>query len=346
MELAAKRASQKRNPAAAAPQSAAMLGAELGRRWRGILVKRRIFTPRSRVLALAAPAAAQGYEPGAGHGGLPPYEVITIAALDRVRPDRSAGAARPELRAARDGDNDREVRVIVNARSGDILSVTPDEIASRMPPPRGGVTMGPMSGCRLATCLGSSADLSADAAGGYRAGARLIGRTTSGSLPPIRTAPRPPAAMPGALPSRSSNAAPLPPRGTGDAGAATTSLSPPSGDRTSSRADRRPRAACCRRRRSVSRSAPRRLPAEAEAGEARGRSAAEAAPLPKPKPARHLPSADRLPRPRLRTTSSRRATARPPAARRDAALASRATTTTQNKSAPGLPGRSTLRKNR
>ena len=40
-------------------------------------------------------------------------------------------------------DNDREVSVVINARSGDILSVTPVQTASRMPPPRGGVSMGP-----------------------------------------------------------------------------------------------------------------------------------------------------------------------------------------------------------
>ena len=123
------------------------------------------------VLTLSAPAAAQGYEPrtyapggyeprgyeprsyeprsyeprsyeprGYERGAMPPYEVFTML--------RSAGLD-PVGAPARQGPNyvlrafdrsDREVRVVVDARSGDILSVRPVAMASREAlPPRGAV---------------------------------------------------------------------------------------------------------------------------------------------------------------------------------------------------------------
>jgi len=95
--------------------------------------------------ALTAPAAtaeplrfAQSFGPDV----LPPYEIVTII--------RSAGLdplSRPFLRGPnyvmRAFDHDyQEVRVVVDARRGDIIRIVPVAVASRMPP-RGGVTMGP-----------------------------------------------------------------------------------------------------------------------------------------------------------------------------------------------------------
>ncbi len=109
------------------------------------------------VLALSVPAAAQGYEPrgyeprgyeprsyeprGYEPGAMPPYEVFTMlrsAGLDPV----GAPARRGPNYVLRAFDrSDREVRVVVDARSGDILSVRPIAMASREQPlpPRGGM---------------------------------------------------------------------------------------------------------------------------------------------------------------------------------------------------------------
>ena len=115
----------------------------------GIFVKRRMIYAALAVLALSAPAAAQGYEPGYEPGfepgGLPPHEILTILRSTGFDPLGQPVRRGPNYVLRAIDDNDREVRVVVNARSGDILSVTPVEIASRMPPPpRGGVSMGPL----------------------------------------------------------------------------------------------------------------------------------------------------------------------------------------------------------
>jgi hypothetical protein len=109
-------------------------------------------------------------------------------------------------------ENDREVSVVVNARSGDVLSVTPVQTASRMPPQRGGVTMGPYE--RMPPgYVPSDADRSGPPVG-YRGGAPVVGDEDDDSIGYDNSnVPRPPGQMRGALPpSRSSNAAP-PPRG-------------------------------------------------------------------------------------------------------------------------------------
>jgi hypothetical protein len=70
----------------------------------------------------------------AAPGVLPPYEIVTIIRSTGLDP-----LGRPMRRGAHYvlhavGDDDREVRVLVNARSGKILSVTPVETASRLLP--------------------------------------------------------------------------------------------------------------------------------------------------------------------------------------------------------------------
>lgn len=93
-------------------------------------------------LTFAAPATAEPRRlQGSAAGVLPPYEIVTII--------RSTGLD-PLGRPARRGANyvlhaidevDREVRVVVQARSGRIVSVTPVATASPMPPR--GVIAGP-----------------------------------------------------------------------------------------------------------------------------------------------------------------------------------------------------------
>ena len=93
-----------------------------------------------------APAAAQGYGPdygpGYGPGALPPHEILTILRSTGLDPLGQPVRRGPNYVLRAIDDTDREVSVVVNARSGDVLSVTPVQTASRMPP-HGGITMGP-----------------------------------------------------------------------------------------------------------------------------------------------------------------------------------------------------------
>jgi hypothetical protein len=99
-------------------------------------------------LALVAmavmPAAAQQA------GLLPPGEIINIvrdAGLDPLGPPSRRGGAQYVVRAI--GDADREVNVVVDGRSGGIVSISPATTASRQPPsgaPRGGALPGPAYG--------------------------------------------------------------------------------------------------------------------------------------------------------------------------------------------------------
>jgi hypothetical protein len=87
--------------------------------------------------ALATPAAA-GDLPRVAQvmEGVPPYEVLSIvrsAGLDPIgRPARRG----PSYVLHAIDDDDREVRVVVDARYGDIVSITPVVTASRDLPPR------------------------------------------------------------------------------------------------------------------------------------------------------------------------------------------------------------------
>jgi hypothetical protein len=174
----------------------------------GVFVQRKMIYAALAVLALSAPAAAQGYGPG----GLPPHEIITILRSTGLDPIGQPVRRGPNYVLRALDDNDREVSVVVSARSGDVLSVTPVQSASRMTPSGGGLTWGPYE--RMPPGYLPP--------GGSRAGAPVDDEDdvpVSGNLPP----PRPPSALPGAPPIRSSNAAPLPPRG----GAIERSNAPP-----------------------------------------------------------------------------------------------------------------------
>lgn len=167
-------------------------------------MKLRLITAALAVLALSAPAAAQDYrqDDGYGPGGLPPHEIVTILRSTGLDPLGQPMRRGPYyVMRAIDG-RDREVRVMVSARSGEVLSVTPVQTASRIPPPGAGLTWGPYERMPPGSMPPS----------GYRGGAPIVDEDDEPNISGNPNAPRPPAVLPGA-PSRSSNAAPLPPRG-------------------------------------------------------------------------------------------------------------------------------------
>jgi hypothetical protein len=92
------------------------------------------------LLTLSTPAHAEPMRlaQAVEYGGLPPYEIVTIvrsAGLDPIdRPVRRG----PHYVLHAIGQDDREVRVIVSARRGEIIRIVPIMSASRMPPARGG----------------------------------------------------------------------------------------------------------------------------------------------------------------------------------------------------------------
>jgi hypothetical protein len=148
------------------------------------------------VLALSAPAAAQGYGPG----GLPPHEILTILRSTGLDPLGQPVRRGPNYVLRAIDDSDREVSVVVSARSGDVLSVTPVQVASRMQPPRGGLTWGPYERMPPGYVPPS----------GYRAGAPIVDDDDDEpSIVDNLDPPRPPGVMRGVPPMRSSNAAPL-----------------------------------------------------------------------------------------------------------------------------------------
>ena len=163
-----------------------------------------IFTALA-VLALSTPALAQGYLPGGmPPGAMPPHEILSMLRSTEYEPIGQPMRRGPNYVLRAIDDNDREVNLVISARSGQILSVTPIQTASRVPPQSPGVSVGPYE--RMPP--------------GYipPSGPRGYG-------PPVADddddgpprgygygAPRPPGAMPQSPLPRSSNAAP-PPRG-------------------------------------------------------------------------------------------------------------------------------------
>jgi hypothetical protein len=91
------------------------------------------------LLALSAPAVAQGFEPGT----MPPREIMRMLRHSGFEPMSRPARRGPNYVVFAIDNRDREVRVEIGAHTGAIVSVTPMQTASRMPPVRGGVTMGP-----------------------------------------------------------------------------------------------------------------------------------------------------------------------------------------------------------
>ena len=67
---------------------------------------------------------------------VPPYEVLTIVRSAGLDPIGQASRRGPIYVLRAIDDDDREVRVVVDARYGDIVSITPVMTASRDVPPR------------------------------------------------------------------------------------------------------------------------------------------------------------------------------------------------------------------
>jgi hypothetical protein len=107
-------------------------------------VKQRWVFAALSVLALSAPAGAEPVRLAqAGETRvLPPHEILTIlrsTGLDPIgRPVRQG----PHYVLHAIDEDDREMRVIVSARSGEIIRMAPAAIPARIPP-RGGVAVGP-----------------------------------------------------------------------------------------------------------------------------------------------------------------------------------------------------------
>jgi hypothetical protein len=173
-------------------------------------VKRSMICTALAVLALSTPAAAQGYPPAGpppgamSPGGMAPYEIVSMLRSTGFDPIGQPVRRGPNYVLRAIDERDREVSLVISARSGDILSVTPMQTASRMPP--SGVTMGPYERMPPGYIPPS----------GPRGYGAPITDDDDEALPPPGfgyNAPRPPGAMPGSPLPRSSNAAPPPPRG-------------------------------------------------------------------------------------------------------------------------------------
>ncbi len=152
------------------------------------------------LLAFSTPARAEPMRlaQAVEYGGLPPYEIVTIvrsAGLDPLdRPVRRG----PNYELHAIGQDDQEVRVIVDARRGQIVRVVPTMTASRAPAgaARGGYTMGPYE--RMDGTARPAPGYAAP--GNSRYGARSVDPDDDEDDPSYQTAPRPPANVPGSAP--------------------------------------------------------------------------------------------------------------------------------------------------
>ena len=111
------------------------------------LPKQKLFyTAAALALALAVPAAAQPIQymdrsPMQGEAGsMPPREVVSILRSNGLRPLGQPTRRGPNYVMRAVDEDGREVRVVVDAIYGEIVSVRPTATASRMPP---GGSIGP-----------------------------------------------------------------------------------------------------------------------------------------------------------------------------------------------------------
>ena len=230
----------------------------------GIFVKRRIICAALAVLALSAPAAAQGYGPSA----LPPHEILTILRSTGLDPLSQPVRRGPNYVLRAIDDADREVSVVVNARSGDVLSVTPVQTASRVQP-NGGITMGPYEPMPRGWVPGADRPEAyrPPPPGGYRAGAPVV----DDDEPMVEA--RPHAPPPGGAATQDANASPSEPHVI-TADPDRSGLLPPPPERFPQRV------------------APQAQPKPKPAKSAAAAAAPKPAPLPKPKPAQVSKAAD------------------------------------------------------
>ena len=170
------------------------------------------------LLALSAPAVAQGFEPGT----VPPREIIRMLRVTGFEPMSRPVRHGPNYVVFAIDDHDREVRLVIGARSGNIVSVSPMRTAARMPPSRGGVSMGayermppgyvPPAGYRPGGSVYEDDDAPPSGPYGLRPPAPVPGvPPTSGSaVPPPRVGAAPPPRVGSAMPQDDDE--PMPPR--------------------------------------------------------------------------------------------------------------------------------------
>jgi len=105
-------------------------------------VKQRIVYAALVALTFAAPASAEPLRLAQAMGPdvLPPHEILTIVRSTGLDPLGQPIRRGPNYVLRAIGSDDREVRVVVNARHGDIVRIVPIMSASRLPPD---ATMGP-----------------------------------------------------------------------------------------------------------------------------------------------------------------------------------------------------------
>lgn len=155
------------------------------------------------VLVLATPAAAEPMrlaQAGASEL-LPPHEIITIIQSTGFDPIGQPIRRGPNYTLRAIDEYDREVNLVVSARSGEVISVKPIAVTSRMPPPPPrGDAMGPYEQAPPGYIPAPGSR------GVYSAGPPIIDEDDQ---PPVY-APRPPAPVPGALPRSGYAARPLP----------------------------------------------------------------------------------------------------------------------------------------
>jgi hypothetical protein len=191
-------------------------------------VKQRIVYAALAALMLAAPASAEPLRLAQAMAPdvLPPHEILTIVRSTGLDPLGQPIRRGPNYVLRAIGSDDHEVRVVINARHGDIVRVVPIMSASRLPP---GATMGPYE--RMDSYEPAPPD------GTIAPGPRRYGAAPPAVYEddePDGPAPRPPASVPGA--SRPSVSA-LPPPVIRATPSGETGLSPPSGSQISRGAD-------------------------------------------------------------------------------------------------------------
>ncbi len=124
---------------------------------KGIFVTQRMICAALAVLVLSAPASAQRVETRA----LPPNEILTLVHLAKLEPIGQPVRSGPNYVVRATDRSDREVRVVITAESGDIVSVTPAATASRTPPasapPASGRASPPISAAQPNPDMSSSA---------------------------------------------------------------------------------------------------------------------------------------------------------------------------------------------
>lgn len=181
--------------------------------WEGTSVKQRWIVAAVSVLAFSAPAAAEPlrFAQAVEAGLLPPHEIITIVRSTRLDPIGRPVLRGPNYVVLALDEGDREMRVIVNARRGEIIRIVPVQTASRMPPPGGGYPMGPYE--RMERYERAAPAPRYVAPDGPRTSARPpVIDDDDDDLPYEQQAPRPPGNVLGSVPGAAPRPGTAPPR--------------------------------------------------------------------------------------------------------------------------------------